>query len=397
VPHHTRCLASNPDPDHRFTANFTGNAGRNRGILAVLLGTIIIACGCLPIVFSVLSARADADANADADADARDRRCPPLLPCVPYMSRLARLASIPVLWFGFFTLCAGLQGVCIIIFLFGDLRQLHPYELAKPKISRPIGSRPRPSSQSVYLRGLRGLGEDKFTRGRSESLVSGKGGEIDTDDGNSFVLKPSALITTTTTGTESRMSLDELHVQVQVQQDGRTRTPVAHARPRISVDITQRRSASEVVEISLKRTVDEDIYGIDAAPLSVSVSDRTIAVDAGIGPHPHPHPHHHDIDFDADAGADAPYRFDFDALPLPAGMTLPPWPEALRSGQPMSGAGMRQRRGARGALVERKVFAPLTRVLNPLVNRTQWIIFVRSALIGLVLACTVGGASMAID
>ena len=403
---------------NRFTANFSGNAGRNRGLFAVSLGTLFLGCGCLPIVFSVLSTRAD-----------------PPVPPVPHLSRTARLACIPVLWLGFLALLAGLQGVCILIFLFGDVRQLHAYELSKPKISSPLNPRP----QAVRL-GIRrrasvsgGLEEGTFGggggRGRSASLVYGKGGEIDMgmdmdmdDDGHSIMLQLKAG-TLAATASESGISLDKL-------QDipGSTPAPLhasppnpnanvhananEHTRARISVDTTQRRREGSV-EITLVRTVEEDVYGIDAAPMS----DTTIVVEhTSYAPAPTTtttptttpsanffgfgkgQQQHGEYKPEADADA-APYRFDFDALPLPAGMTLPPWPQTLRAPHPPSIAARRvgmMGMGMGRGLAERRLFAPLTKVLSPLVSRAQWVIIVRSALIALVLACTVGGASMAI-
>jgi len=180
-----------------------------------------------------------------------------------------------------------------------------------------------------------------------------------------------------------------------------------HERPRVSVDITQhwREGSGE-----LARTLEEDMYGTDAVPLSdatIAVKSEyyaaaadaaadTAAADYSSGRRQQHLP-------GAEIGADAeiePYRFDFDALPLPAGMTLPPWQQQQTPGQSQSMKAGWRRRGAAASgaqgLAERKIFSPLTRVLSPLVTRAQWIIIVRSALIGLVLACAVGGASMAI-
>lgn len=52
--------------------------------------------------------------------------------------RLIRLAAAPGLWFGLTILIASLQGICLMIYVFGDLRQLRKFELARPAISRPL-------------------------------------------------------------------------------------------------------------------------------------------------------------------------------------------------------------------------------------------------------------------
>lgn len=52
--------------------------------------------------------------------------------------RLIRLAAVPGLWFGLTILIASFQGICLMIYVFGDLRQLRKFELARPMISRPL-------------------------------------------------------------------------------------------------------------------------------------------------------------------------------------------------------------------------------------------------------------------
>ena len=254
---------------------------------------------------------------------------------------------------------------------------------------------------------------DKFSRERSATLVLSKEDKIDMhegkididDDGNSIVLKTGVFAVT-----DSGTSLDKLQVGHEPAPPppphaiaiANTNTNTnGHARSRVSVDITQHRREGSgdmgMGEIVLARTVEEDMYAIDVVPLSDTTivdSDESkyyaaaaaAAVSTTADYFGRQHLFGAGAGFGAgvSVGADEPYRFDFDALPLPAGMTLPPWQQTLRSGQPKK------------AGTERKIFAPLTKVLSPLITRTQWIIIVRSALIGLILACAVGGASMAI-
>lgn len=59
-------------------------------------------------------------------------------------SRWLRLAALPGLWLGLTILIASLHGVCLGVYLFGDLRQLRKFELTRPPISRPL-SRSRPA------------------------------------------------------------------------------------------------------------------------------------------------------------------------------------------------------------------------------------------------------------
>ncbi|KAJ7095930.1 hypothetical protein B0H15DRAFT_827682 [Mycena belliarum] len=63
-------------------------------------------------------------------------------------SRWLRLTSFPGLWFGLTVLLASLNGVCIGVYIFGDLRQLRKFELSRPAISKPQPLnplRPRPA------------------------------------------------------------------------------------------------------------------------------------------------------------------------------------------------------------------------------------------------------------
>ncbi|KDR82777.1 hypothetical protein GALMADRAFT_220768 [Galerina marginata CBS 339.88] len=52
-------------------------------------------------------------------------------------SRWARLLALPGLWVGITVLLTSLNGVCMGIYIFGDLRQLRKFELSRPPISKP--------------------------------------------------------------------------------------------------------------------------------------------------------------------------------------------------------------------------------------------------------------------
>ncbi|KAF8964291.1 hypothetical protein BDZ97DRAFT_2058661 [Flammula alnicola] len=51
--------------------------------------------------------------------------------------RWTRLAALPGLWLGLTVLCASLNGICLGVYIFGDLRQLRKFELSRPPISKP--------------------------------------------------------------------------------------------------------------------------------------------------------------------------------------------------------------------------------------------------------------------
>ncbi|KZV81331.1 hypothetical protein EXIGLDRAFT_779856 [Exidia glandulosa HHB12029] len=91
---------------HAFVGAHSRNAGRNRGLFAIVVGLIVCAVGLAPILLSFYR-----------------------------HGRFVAFAALPCLWLGVGTLVAGLHGVCVVIFLFGDARQLHPFELVSPSES----------------------------------------------------------------------------------------------------------------------------------------------------------------------------------------------------------------------------------------------------------------------
>ncbi|CAE6492257.1 unnamed protein product [Rhizoctonia solani] len=96
---------------NHFVTGSCGNSGRARGLFGIALGVITLATGLAPVLVSVLQGRG---------------------------GRGLRVAAIPIFWLGAWVTIMSLHGVCILIFLFGDARQLYPYELARPKITSPI-------------------------------------------------------------------------------------------------------------------------------------------------------------------------------------------------------------------------------------------------------------------
>ncbi|KAG8904398.1 hypothetical protein FRB99_001820 [Tulasnella sp. 403] len=90
----------------KFVVGACTNSGRLRGFFAIIVGTLAILAGLIPVFLSIF--RGD--------------------------SRFVRLAALPAFWFGALTAIAGFHGVCVVIFLFGDARQLYPYELARPQL-----------------------------------------------------------------------------------------------------------------------------------------------------------------------------------------------------------------------------------------------------------------------
>jgi len=95
----------------RFVQGQLSNMGNNRIICGIIVGAILCIIGATP---------------------------PLTINFVLGNDRWERLAALPGLWLGLWLIVASLNGVCLGIYLFGDLRQLRQFELARPEISKPM-------------------------------------------------------------------------------------------------------------------------------------------------------------------------------------------------------------------------------------------------------------------
>ncbi|KAG8680557.1 hypothetical protein FRC09_018148, partial [Ceratobasidium sp. 395] len=67
-----------------------------------------------------------------------------------HQSRWIRLTMIPPLWMGLTVVICSLNGICIIIYLMGGCRQMHPFELHRPPISAPLPYTPHSPYQHSF-------------------------------------------------------------------------------------------------------------------------------------------------------------------------------------------------------------------------------------------------------
>ncbi|KAG8737672.1 hypothetical protein FRC10_007953 [Ceratobasidium sp. 414] len=265
----------------RFVSNSCGNSGRARGLFGIALGVITMVTGLAPVLLSVLAER----------------------------PRALRAAAIPVFWLGAWITIMSLHGVCIVIFLFGDARQLYPYELARPKITHPI-SRP---------------GNGPTVSGAQDDVISEK----------------------------SRFASDaRLYVDLERGNGGSTST-LGHK------PVPGSLSAASTVP-----GLDRDAENCELAVMSPA--STSLRQDPGPN---------------STQGSPANWSFDFDALPgdSPTALcydTKSEKPKSLGEGIPM--------------------FCPLTRVLNPVISRTQWEVVVRSAALAVVVAAVLGAICLAV-
>ena len=51
--------------------------------------------------------------------------------------RWLRLTALPAMWFGLTALFSALNGICLMVYMMGDLRQLRKFEMSRPPISKP--------------------------------------------------------------------------------------------------------------------------------------------------------------------------------------------------------------------------------------------------------------------
>ena len=110
----------------RFVHAQFNNAGNNRVLCGVVAGIFFSLLGTLPpIAYNLASGS----------------------------SRWMRLSALPGLWIGLTILLASLNGICLGVYIFGDLRQLRKFELLRPSISKPqpLPAFKRPSISSRPL------------------------------------------------------------------------------------------------------------------------------------------------------------------------------------------------------------------------------------------------------
>ncbi|KAJ3788345.1 hypothetical protein GGU10DRAFT_432440 [Lentinula aff. detonsa] len=112
------------DSLQRFVSAQFNNVGNNRVICGLIGGTVFCLIGALlPIIYNFAMGQ----------------------------SRWSRLSALPGLWLGLSVLFASLHGVCLGVYIFGDLRQLRKFELSRPPISRPQPYRQRPVISSPII------------------------------------------------------------------------------------------------------------------------------------------------------------------------------------------------------------------------------------------------------
>ncbi|KAG5638244.1 hypothetical protein H0H81_001013 [Sphagnurus paluster] len=107
----------------RFVSAQLNNVGTNRVLCGIIAGTVFCLLGAIP---------------------------PLAVNFAVGHSRWMRLAAFPGMWIGLTILLAALNGICMGVYIFGDLRQLHKFELERPPISKPRPMSNQPATLPVY-------------------------------------------------------------------------------------------------------------------------------------------------------------------------------------------------------------------------------------------------------
>lgn len=102
----------------RFVSAQFNNVGNNRVLCGIIAGILFALIGTIP---------------------------PLALNFVRGEERWSRLAAFPGLFLGLAIFVSAFHGVCLGVYIFGDLRQLRKFELARPPISRPVPAAAAPA------------------------------------------------------------------------------------------------------------------------------------------------------------------------------------------------------------------------------------------------------------
>lgn len=94
----------------RFVLASYYNVGTNRALCGIIGGMVIALAGFVP---------------------------PAAVNLADHHARWLRLLALPGLWLGLTVIVASMHGVCMMVYIFGDLRQLRKFELSRPRISAP--------------------------------------------------------------------------------------------------------------------------------------------------------------------------------------------------------------------------------------------------------------------
>ncbi|CAE6498149.1 unnamed protein product [Rhizoctonia solani] len=296
----------------RFVKDRSRNAGTQRALCVVFGGLFTMAIALAPLMISRFS-----DHN-----------------------RYIRFGMIPPLWLGFTVFLCSVNGVCLILYLMGGSRQLHPFELVRPTISEPIRREPQ-SSYRASLTTLDTTHDSKIPPTYSSAA--------------SFVQYPSAAHTPHRARSHDAVDLSS-RPDIYVLPRIRPTTPIMD--PEFEFETSGFIPSQEDDAMTVSDQASTYIESIAAPSTTVqSAGARSSATK---------------------------FTFDFDTLPAKTlnATSGPPTLEAAHG------------KGMKGLLT--KVFGPVTRIRSPVISRAQWEVVIRSMAVAAMVALIISSVFVAV-
>ncbi|KAL1744504.1 hypothetical protein HDZ31DRAFT_38502 [Schizophyllum fasciatum] len=332
-----------------------------------------------------------------------------------HSARWLRLTAIPGMWLGLVVFLSAMNGVCVGVYIFGDLRQLHKFELARPPISRP-----KPfAAQRNHI--AEPLAKASALQSSVNVLPSSPRVSISSERSDGSSIYTSGTETTGSSGS-SIVSEDPPFIQI---------SPAYHdedtcgASPPDPTDFSLAAGAETFVPTAAFIHPFDTISDLDCTLEEGPAAHQPISpfdFDA-LPPRIHPPPRRGfgaELDFTICAPANS-WAHAVHPPPVPgrtaynkraaAAPPPPPWVGSWDGGaeaeKGMAGAGgaegqVRHRTPGeirRGFNIVHAVPAfgvPLTRIRSPVIVRAQWAIVVRSAMLGFLICWAVVGSLLAV-
>ncbi|KAG8684190.1 hypothetical protein FRC08_013820 [Ceratobasidium sp. 394] len=317
----------------RFVAARISNAGKKRVWCALIggVGTSLIALA--PLLVSILGDK----------------------------PRALRLAALPILWLGATVFLSSIHGICFVIYILGDARQLYPFELARPSISSP---RPlNPTNPAHIPESISGFTLGHAYTGSTALAVSEK---------PVVPIRGPPMVETMPSPTTP----DDIYVSSPFPASPTTLPPLVTTLPRVrhSRNISNMSGMSIPTIPPYSPTLSSPF---DTAPF-IAPFDPSV-LDQVNEKHARP-------------------AFDFDQLPGRRRSTQHQRSFSLDAAANSLGSRLRRAIPGRSKadVASTPPIAPLTRVWSPLVTRAQWEIVMRSAAVALMFAGVVVGALLAV-
>ncbi|KAH7313225.1 hypothetical protein B0J17DRAFT_724541 [Rhizoctonia solani] len=295
----------------RFVQSRSRNAGTQRALCVVFGGLLTIAIALAPLMVSRFSDR----------------------------NRYIRFGMIPPLWFGFTVFLCSVNGICLILYLMGGSRQLHPFELIRPSISEPIPQGPQSPSQASFTT------LDTVDDAKVQPISSGA---------TSFVQYP-----TRTHNPQSARALAP--VNLDSRSDIYVLPRIRPATPIMGTDF-------RFETAGFIPSQEDDIATIsDASTYVESTMAPSTSAPSGGG-----------------RSSATQFTFDFDTLPN----------KTLNSTSGPLTLGAAHGKGVKGLFT--KIFGPVTSVRSPVISRAQWEVVIRSMAVAALVALIVSGVFVAV-